>query len=128
MTVRNIQDIVDAITRLEAETASILAAHCGAIEKEVTAITQVRELEAYIAGDVAAWPVAQTDLYRDHLRNRLAENRGKLCDARSELDRITRDAKQRQDRLADIEKDLASWRAHAARLRAELAQGDDDHA
>lgn len=120
MTRRNIQDVVDAIGRLEDETRSMLAAHCAAMDEEIAATRQVRRLEAFIAGDVgglAARP--QPEHYRDHLQKRLADNRAQLVKARSVLDHCHRDARQRLDRLACIEVELASWRFLAARLKAE---------
>ncbi|MGE5514732.1 MAG: AAA family ATPase [Bacteroidota bacterium] len=131
----------DAVKRAEAETAKARDLHgklaqryaayesrlAGLVEQAEAAHADLEEAEGELmmARDtVAAFPQS-ADAGRDKvnaLRADLAERRSALVEARSALDRITREAGERKRRLDSIAGDIESWRRRADSARAQVEE------
>jgi chromosome segregation protein len=130
----------DAVRRAEAESAKArdvharLAQRFAAYESRVQALVEQQEAAAAdldLAAEevetarlaVAAFPEQGTG--RDRvaiLRADLAERRSALVEARSTLDRLTREAGERRRRLDALRSDIQSWHSRADAARAHVEE------
>jgi len=134
-----------ARTRLEGASEQLSAARArvaelesriGAIETKLSALDDgalrltEEKAEAEAQRDTAATGLANIPdvaalRARSHeLRGDLADRRAELVDARTEHDRLAREAEQRRERLAATRNELASW--DDRRQRAEARVGELD--
>ncbi|CAA7618504.1 Chromosome partition protein Smc [Candidatus Terasakiella magnetica] len=130
----------EAVRQAESETAKArdslakLSQRFTAYESRVAAITQqleaagadLAQAEADLAQarvDVAAFPESSDGRDRvNGLRAALAEKRSALVEARSTLDRLTREAAERRRRLDALDADMRSWRSRVEGARSHMEE------
>jgi hypothetical protein len=115
------KDAEEAIARLYAEQADLLAADQAAPAEIGAANVAVIEAAAEVADIEEKWTAAmEADPggSRREFRQVLADARSRLVDSRSVLDQLTRQAAERARRLSQITPDIESWddRRHQAGL------------
>jgi chromosome segregation protein len=117
------QDATDALKRLAAERAQIEEMMSGSAEdiKAASAAVmeiadQVVEIEERFRTNMEGQPAAAFT----ELRTALADARSRLVEARSHLDRLTRQAAECARRLTAIPQDMEGWRRRHAQATSEI--------
>lgn len=113
------KDAEDAIARLYREQAGLIVADQAAPAEIATANAAVFEIAAEVAAieeQLSADMEANPGCQFPEQRTALAHARGRLVEARSYLDHLTRQAAERTRRLSQITPDIEAWddRRHAA--------------
>jgi chromosome segregation protein len=114
----------DAAARVE-QRATQMQSRLAAIAEQAEAVAgDIAELEGQLeaaAAERAELPDLDQARHRiNELRPEVAERRTRLVEARSALDRLQREAQQRQQRLLAIADELRSWENRSQRARAHL--------
>jgi chromosome segregation protein len=107
------------------QKATQMQSRLSAIAEQSEAVAgDIAELEAQLeaaATERAELPdLDQARIRINELRPEVAERRTRLVEARSALDRLQREAQQRQQRMLAIADELRSWESRGAQARAHL--------
>jgi chromosome segregation protein len=114
----------DAAQRVESRATQMQSRLAAMVEQAEAVAGDIAELEGQIeaaAAEQAELPDLEAARHRiNELRPEVAERRTRLVEARSALDRLQREAQQRQQRLLAIADELRSWESRGERAKSHL--------